>query len=152
MLEVYKQTKVLANGKVEIQIGREDQVRVVGDRDRLKQVLLNLVANAIEHTPENGVITLGLKRVDQWARLTVTDTGSGIPVEALPHIFERFYRLDASRSREDGQSGSGLGLSIAYWITRSHGGRIEVASDESRGTTFSVWLPVMVEEGTQRID
>lgn len=140
LLEVFKQAKVLAGNGVQVEIGREDQVRVIGDHDRLLQVLLNLVANALDHTPRGGQVTLALACVDDWARLTVSDTGPGIPKEDLPHIFERFYRVDRARVRKV-SGGAGLGLSIAYWITRSHSGRIEVASESGRGTTFSVWLP-----------
>ncbi len=85
-------------------------------------------------------MTLALSCIEDWARLTVTDTGPGIPQDEMPHIFERFYRVDPARLRND-TGGAGLGLSIAYWITRSHQGRIEVASEEGKGTTFSVWLP-----------
>jgi two-component system OmpR family sensor kinase len=143
MLEGYQQAKLLAQGRQEIRIGTEDQARVIGDRDRLKQVLLNLLANAIDHNPAGGTVTLSLARVDTWARLTVSDTGPGIPKEELPHIFERFYRVDPSRRR--GAGGAGLGLSIAYWITRMHDGRLEVASQEGSGTAFSVWLPLAPE-------
>lgn len=142
LLEVFQQAKVLSNGKVEIRVGHEDQARVVGDRDRLKQVLLNLLANALEHTPQGGKITLGLSCVGDHARLTVSDTGAGIAKEELPHIFERFYRIDVSRKRH-AFGGAGLGLSIAYWIVRSHDGRMEVASEVGKGTTFSVWLPLL---------
>jgi heavy metal sensor kinase len=141
LLEVYKQTKVLAQDRVEVRLGQEDQARVVGDRDRLKQMLLNLAANAIEYTPPGGVVTLGLARVGDRARLIVADTGPGIPQDELPHIFERFYRIDRSRKRTNG-GGAGLGLSIAYWIARSHNGHLEVASEVGQGTTFSVWLPL----------
>lgn len=141
LLEVYKQGKVLAQDRLEIRLGREDQARVVGDRDRLKQMLLNVVGNAIAYTPAGGQVTLGLTCVSGHARLTVSDTGPGIPQEELPHIFERFYRIDKSRRRLEG-GGAGLGLSIAYWIARSHQGRIEVASEVGKGTTFSVWLPL----------
>ncbi len=140
LLEVFKQAKVLASDSVQVELGREDQVRVIGDHDRLLQVLLNLIANALDHTPRGGKVTLALACVDDWARLTVSDTGPGIPKEDLPHIFERFYRVDRSRVRKV-SGGAGLGLSIAYWITRSHDGKIEVASEQGRGTTFSVWLP-----------
>jgi heavy metal sensor kinase len=140
VLEVFQQSKVLAQERVEVRLGQEDQARVLGDRDRLKQVLLNLASNAIEYTPQGGTVTLGLACVGDWARVTVSDTGPGIPQEELPHIFERFYRVDRSRKRT-GAGGAGLGLSIAYWITRSHDGRLEVASEVGRGTTFSVWLP-----------
>jgi two-component system, OmpR family, sensor kinase len=140
VLEVFQQSKVLAKERVEVRLGQEDQARVMGDRDRLKQVLLNLMSNAIEYTPPGGTVTLGLACVGDWARVTVSDTGPGIPQDELPHIFERFYRVDRSRKRT-GQGGAGLGLSIAYWITRSHDGRLEVASEVGKGTTFSVWLP-----------
>lgn len=141
MLEVFKQAKVLAQERLEVRLGREDQACVIGDRDRLKQMLLNLVANGIAYTPAGGRVTLALACVGDHARLTVSDTGPGIPPEELPHIFERFYRTDKSRKRTNG-GGAGLGLSIAYWIARSHQGRIEVASEVGKGTTFSVWLPL----------
>ena len=145
MLEVYRQAKVLANDKIAIKIGREDQARVTGDRDRLKQVILNLVANAIEHTDNEGEIRLDLLCNGVSARLSVSDTGQGIPSEDLPHIFERFYRRDPSRTRRSG-GGAGLGLSIAYWITRSHDGTIEVKSKEEQGSTFTIVLPLLTNE------
>jgi signal transduction histidine kinase len=148
MLEVFKQAKVLASNGVRVEIGREEQVQVRGDKDRLKQVLLNLVANALDHTGSGGVVTLSLGCVEGWARLTVSDTGRGMPQEELPHIFERFYRIDPARRRSD-LGGAGLGLSIAYWITRSHNGRIEVASEVGKGTTFSVWLPQVGENSVE---
>lgn len=141
MLEVFQQAKILSNDQIQVSIGQEDQVRVIGDRDRLKQVMLNLVANALEHTDENGSVILSLARVEDHARFTVSDTGPGISKKELPHIFERFYRIDPSRKRKD-RGGAGLGLSIAYWITRSHRGRLEVASQPGKGSTFSVWLPL----------
>jgi signal transduction histidine kinase len=144
MLEVFQQAKVLTNDKTAVVLGQEDQARVIGDRDRLKQVMLNLVANAIEHSIEDGSVTLGLACIEDHARFTVTDTGPGIPKDELPHIFERFYRIDPSRKRKD-RGGAGLGLSIAYWITRSHKGRLEVASEPGKGSTFSVWLPLESE-------
>jgi signal transduction histidine kinase len=103
-------------------------------------VLLNLLANALDNTPAGGKVTLALACVEGWARLTVSDTGRGIPQDELPHIFERFYRIDSARKRNQ-HGGAGLGLSIAYWITRAHRGRIEVASEPGKGATFSVWLP-----------
>lgn len=141
MLEVFQQAKILSNDQIKVSIGQEDQARVIGDRDRLKQVMLNLVANALEHTNKNGSVTLSLARVEDHARFTVSDTGSGIPKEELAHIFERFYRVDPARKRKN-RGGAGLGLSIAYWITRSHRGRLEVASEPGKGSTFSVWLPL----------
>ena len=144
LLEVYHESQVLTAG-VNLLIGDIDQAIVMGDRDRLKQLLLNLVSNALKYTPEGGRVTLGLARVNNWARLVVADTGIGIPADELPYVFERFYRVDKARSRMQG--GAGLGLSIAQRIAQVHGGRIEVASDSanSRGTTFSVWLPLAPE-------
>jgi signal transduction histidine kinase len=87
-------------------------------------------------------VMLGLTRVGQWARMTVSDNGVGIPPESLSRVFDRFYRVDAARSRESG--GAGLGLAIAQHIAAAHGGRIEAASDgvPGRGAVFSVWLPL----------
>lgn len=142
MLEVFQQARVLAREGVTLRIGREDQARVEGDRDRLKQVFLNLVANALEHTPSPGTVTLDLICEGQWAVWRVTDTGPGIPAADLPNIFERFYRRDPSRKRKPG-GGAGLGLSIAYWITRSHGGDIQVESKVGSGSAFTVRLPLL---------
>ena len=83
----------------------------------------------------------GLSCADDYSKFTVSDTGAGIPDSELPYIFERFYRVDPSRKRRD-NGGAGLGLSIAYWITRSHKGRVEVESEQGKGTTFTVWLPL----------
>ncbi len=149
LLDVYRQATVLAGGKVTVSIGEEDQARVSGDQDKLKQVLLNLVSNAIKYTPPGGKVTMGLACVTGWARLTVADTGIGIPPEDLPNVFDRFYRVDKSRTRdansESGKApgGSGLGLSIAKWIAQAHGGRLEVSSQLGKGSCFSLWLPLI---------
>jgi two-component system, OmpR family, sensor kinase len=142
LLEVYNQMQVLARDRVRLTIGNIDQVLVCGDRDRLKQVIVNLVGNSINYTPKDGEVVVGLGKVSDRAQLTVTDTGPGIAQEDLPHIFERFYRGEKSRTRQKDGKGFGLGLSIAYWIVRNHGGRIEVNSVMGKGSTFCVWLPL----------
>lgn len=144
LFEVFQQMRTLAGERIQLRIGEIDQVQVTGDHDRLKQVLVNLVGNAIQYTPAGGSVTLSLQKTDEQARLIVRDTGSGIPAQDLPHIFERFYRGERSRKRTSGSqsSGFGLGLSIAYWIVRNHGGNIEVDSSEGQGTTFCIWLPI----------
>lgn len=142
LLEVFQQASVLADGKAEVRIGDFDQVQICGDRDRIKQVLLNLISNAINHTPENGKIEVSLGKENQWARIYVKDTGIGISPEDLSHVFERFYRGEKSRSRSQDGKGFGLGLSIANLIVQNHGGRIEVNSILGEGSTFCVWLPL----------
>lgn len=137
LLEVYREAKLLAPA-LEIRLGEEDQASLLGDRDRLKQLLLNLVQNAVDHTPDGGQVTLSLCREGGWAYLSVADTGSGIPPEELPHIFERFYRVEKGRRR----GGAGLGLAIAQWIAHSHGGEISVKSELEEGSTFTLRLPL----------
>jgi signal transduction histidine kinase len=132
---------------VQIKLPEIDQIMINGDRDRLKQVLINLISNAIKYTPQGGEVVLSLAKVGEQARLIVRDTGQGIPADDLPHIFERFYRAEKSRTRSKA-GGFGLGLSIAYWIVNHHGGQIEVDSAEGKGTTFCIYLPVMKPEGS----
>jgi signal transduction histidine kinase len=142
VLEALSQMRVLARDRLTLRLGEIDQVLVCGDRDRLKQVLVNLIGNAVNYTPAGGEVIVGVGKVGQQARLTVSDTGPGIPLEDQPYLFERFYRGEKSRTRSKDSKGFGLGLSIAYWIVRHHGGRIEVDSTEGRGTTFAVWIPL----------
>lgn len=145
-LEVLHQMRILARDKLNLRLGEIDQVLVCGDRDRLKQVLVNLIGNAIQYTPSGGEVNVSLGKAGDQARLIVHDTGPGIPPEDLPHVFERFYRGEKSRTRSRDGKGFGLGLSIAYWIIRNHGGRIEVDSKEGQGTTFCVWLPLAQDD------
>ncbi len=144
LLEVFHEMRVLAGNKVRLKMADIDQLQVNGDRDRLKQVLLNLVGNAIQYTPQGGEVFLSLAKVGEQARVIVRDTGPGIPAEDLPFIFERFYRAEKSRTRSK-TSGFGLGLSIAQWIVENHGGTIKVESKEGKGTTFAIWLPLLVD-------
>ena len=113
---------------------------------RLRQMFWNLLDNAVQYTPEGGKVFLSHAVFDPgWVRVTVKDTGIGIPPEHLEHIFERFYRIDKHRSRAQG--GSGLGLAICRWIAEAHGGRIEVRSSPGQGSSFMVHLPLQKQEG-----
>ncbi len=110
-----------------------------GDAERLRQVFYNLLDNAIKYTPESGQVTVRLEQQDQSARVTIQDTGIGIPAEHLQHVFERFYRVDKARTRAEG--GTGLGLSIAESIVKAHYGTIRLQSVAGMGTTCEVVLP-----------
>jgi heavy metal sensor kinase len=111
-------------------------VKVEGDRARMKQVVVNLLDNAIKYTPNGGRVRLNIRSEDGCAVLDVADDGIGIPPEALPHVFKRFYRVDGSRSREQG--GAGLGLSIVKSICAAHGAQVEVASVPGKGSRFRI--------------
>jgi signal transduction histidine kinase len=139
LLEVHRELRPLA-GDVQLRLGHEDQIVVQGDRDRVKQALLNLGINALQHTPPGGTVTLGMARQDGYAALTVTDSGQGIGPDDLPYIFERFYRADRSRSRHHG--GAGLGLAIVKWVAEAHNGRVDVVSHQGVGSQFSLLLPL----------
>ncbi len=142
LLEVFQQARTLASDKLTVELSEIDQVQIIGDRDRLKQLLLNLAANAIQYTPAGKKVTLGLRRGESQVELFVQDTGPGIPSKDIPHIFDRFYRAERSRKRS-ATSGFGLGLSIADWIVKKHNGKIDVASVEGEGTLFTVRLPLV---------
>ncbi len=123
------------------------QVPVAGDRARIKQIIVNLLDNAIKYTQPGGRVCLSVGTFEGRARLEVEDNGIGIPTEAQPHIFERFFRVDKARSREMG--GAGLGLSIVKSICAAHGGRVEFQSIEGAGSRFRVELPL---NGRSRLD
>ncbi|MFC1938626.1 sensor histidine kinase [Chloroflexota bacterium] len=126
------------SGSHKIVTRHAEDLTVKGDKHRLRQLLGNLIDNAIRHTPEDGTISLSLYQDGEWARLEVEDTGVGIPDEELPHIFNRFHRVDKARSRERG--GAGLGLALVKQIAEQHEGMVAVKSMTGRGSTFTVWL------------
>lgn len=148
VLEVVRELRPLAEG-VTLRPELQAQVEIVGDRDRLKQALLNLVVNGLQYTPPGGNITVGLEPDEFGATLWVRDTGAGIAPADLPHVFERFYRADRTRAQRTG--GAGLGLSIVQWVAEAHGGRVSVASDPRHGTTFTLTLPFLQAEDALRV-
>lgn len=116
-------------------------VEVEGDPDMLRQVFDNLLDNALKYTPPFGIVTVRGHCINDQAIIEVSDTGVGIPADALPRVFDRFFRVDASRSRRTG--GTGLGLSIAKAVVERHGGTIEAASTLGQGSTFRILLPIL---------
>ena len=137
-----EQMKLLAEDKeICLEADLEPQVVFTGDRYRIKQVLLNLIDNAIKYCPSGSEVNVRLFREAETIVLEVFDNGPGIPPDALRYLFDRFYRLDKARSRELG--GCGLGLSICKSICEGHGGRIETRSQRDMGTTFRVTLPAL---------
>jgi signal transduction histidine kinase len=147
--EVLSEVEVVRSGR-EVRV--EDQVSddiplVFADRERLHQVLFNLLDNAVRLTPPGGEVVVSAHRVDGRCEVSVADTGPGIPAEHLPRLFERFYRVDPARARDDG--GTGIGLAIARSVVEAHGGRIRAESEVGRGSVFTFDLPVAPETGTE---
>jgi len=139
-----EQMSLLATDRaISIECDSSSAVAVEGDRARLKQVIVNLLDNAIKYTPRGGHVALSVRREGAWAVLEVTDNGLGIPQEAVPHVFKRFFRADSSRSREPG--GAGLGLSIVQSICAAHGAEVEAISTPGKGSTFRVRHPLATE-------
>jgi len=133
--------EVLCHEKgLSFQLGQPQDLLLKGDEARLRELFMNLLDNAIIYTPSRGTVSVSLRREGQTAVVVVKDTGVGIPAEDIPFIFERFYRVDKSRSRAEG--GTGLGLAICRHIAEAHGGKIQVESQVRVGSSFSVWLPL----------
>lgn len=141
--EAYREARLVAKDRdLKIRIGDLDAVRANADSDRLKQLLANLLDNAIKFTPDGGTITVSLRREPCDAIIEVADTGIGISAEDQQRVFDRFFQADTSRVRAVGNNeGVGLGLSIAKWVADAHGGEINVFSTPGEGTTFTVRLP-----------
>jgi heavy metal sensor kinase len=139
---VLGELRALAEAKgVSLRFDRGDAAPVVaGDPDGLRRAFANLVENGVKYTPPGGSVVVQAGSSGGAARVEVADTGEGIPAEHLPRVFDRFYRVDKARSREQG--GAGLGLSIARGVVEAHGGRVELASQVGRGTTATVTLPL----------
>ncbi len=142
---IHKETLLLDGNTHRVTADIEDGVLVCADRAKIKQALRIFVENALKYTPPDGAIHLTLDQTGGEVRVTVRDTGIGIPAKDMGHIFTRFYRGDRSRSRRTG--GYGLGLPIARTILTAHSGRIRVTSREGAGTTVEVLLPAAGEKG-----
>ena len=130
--------------RVRLAVEEQPTTPISGDADDLERLVLNLLENAIKYNRPEGTVTVRLRKGVSQVVLEVADTGLGIPQESLSRIFERFYRVDKSRAREEG--GTGLGLAIVKHVAQAHGGQVEVESRAGRGSTFRVRLPVAAED------
>lgn len=140
--EAFEHMRPLA-AKLELTMPRLDSAVVMGSPDWLRELVLNLLDNAIKYTPQGGDVSLSLQAWGRWAELAVTDTGIGIPHESQSRVFDRFYRVDKARSRASG--GMGLGLAIVKAIVDVHGGQISVVSEPGQGSSFVVRLPLVTD-------
>ena len=139
--DVFADAQILAKpANIEVQLATCEPVTIQGDRHRLRQLLLNLVDNAIKYNAPGGLVNIALTRVHEYAELLVSNTGPGIPAESLPRVFDRFYRADPAHG--DDVEGCGLGLSIAQWITSAHNGSVKIKSAPSELTIVTVCLPL----------
>lgn len=140
--ELHEDGEMLAEKKhISVILDDVESLSVMGDSVRLRQLVLNLLDNAVKYTPEHGTISMSLVRENGSAKIVVQDNGIGIPAEDLSKIFDRFYRVEKGRSREMG--GTGLGLSIVQWIAEIHSGSVSVQSELNKGSIFSVFLPLI---------
>jgi heavy metal sensor kinase len=147
IVELSTNIEALAQDKgIKFTVDAQESLIVNGDKVKLRQLFINILENAIRYTPNDGNISVSAVKKDGNALVAISDTGIGIPPEHLPHIFERFYRVDKARSRAEG--GVGLGLAIAKYIAESHGGKIELESQVGKGTTFRITIPLKKNEPT----
>ena len=138
LMKVFGDAKRLGRGQ-RLELGMVTPCLIEGDRDRLTQLILILLDNAIRYTPAGGLVRASLIQDGDRVLIKVEDSGIGISTQDLPHVFDRFFRADPARTRDPG--GTGLGLSIARWIARQHNGEVEISSEADRGTTVRVRLP-----------
>jgi heavy metal sensor kinase len=139
--EIFEDSQIISMKKgIKVILESTDKILLTGDKIRLRQLFLNLVENAVKYNRKNGEIKIRLVKDSRYAIVAIEDTGIGIPIENGEKIFDRFFRVDKSRSRSEG--GTGLGLAISKWIAEKHGGKIEYKSQVDSGSTFFVYLPL----------
>jgi two-component system OmpR family sensor kinase len=144
--DVARAAQVLASEKdVTVQHSVADEAAFTGDEELLRRMIANLVENAVKHAPSGSSVQLELVRDADAYRITVTDTGAGIPAEVQPQIFERFYRGDSARRRDGDSGGAGLGLAIARWVARQHRGDVSLDRSAPGETTFKIQLPIRAD-------
>ena len=140
--DVVRAARVLASTRnVSIEAATIPSAALTGDEDLIRRLMVNLLDNAIRYTPAGSTVRVDLEQASGGYALSISDHGPGIPADVQPHIFERFYRADAARTRRDGaDGGAGLGLALARWIAEAHGGHLTLAQSSEAGTTFTAFL------------
>jgi signal transduction histidine kinase len=140
--EVVSAARIVASTKeVRIECNGASSASFVGDEELIRRMLVNLLDNAVRHSPSGAVVTVDLHAVESGYSIVVADQGPGIPPESQSHIFERFYRADPSRTRGARDGGAGLGLALARWVAHLHSGTVTLTSSSNTGSTFTVALP-----------
>lgn len=136
---VYKQKADKENKKLSLNLNENTDIRIIGDSDRIRQVVINILDNAIKYTPENGNITISVARIQKYVKIIISDDGKGISKKDLPHIKEKFYKAD------NNVRGTGIGLAVADEIIKMHSGEINISSELGKGTTIEIILPIIKE-------
>ena len=123
-----------------LELNGNTDIRLIGDKDRIRQVIINILDNAIKYTPENGNISISVARIQKYVKIIISDSGKGIPQKDLPHIKEKFYKAD------NNVRGTGIGLAVADEIIKMHAGEINISSEVGKGTTVEIILPIINKE------
>lgn len=138
--DIYKQKAINEKRNLSLELNGNTDIRLIGDKDRIRQVIINILDNAIKYTHENGNISLSVARIQKYVKIIVSDDGKGIPQKDLPHIKEKFYKAD------NNVRGTGIGLAVADEIIKMHSGEINISSEVSKGTTVEIILPIINKE------
>ena len=136
----YKQKAIKENIDLKLDLNDNTDIRIIGDKDRIRQVIINILDNAIKYTHSNGNISIGVARIQKYVKIIISDNGKGIPAKDLPHIKEKFYKSD------NNVRGTGIGLAVADEIIKMHSGEINISSEVSKGTTVEIILPIIKEQ------
>ena len=137
---IYKQKAIKENIDLKLDLNDNTDIRIIGDKDRISQVIINILDNAIKYTPSKGNIFISVARIQKYVKIIISDNGKGIPSKDLPHIKEKFYKSD------NNVRGTGIGLAVADEIIKMHAGEINISSEVSKGTTVEIILPIIKEQ------
>ena len=137
---IYKQKAINEKRNLSLELNGNTDIRLIGDKDRIRQVIINILDNAIKYTPENGNISISVARIQKYVKIIISDSGKGIPQKDLPHIKEKFYKAD------NNVRGTGIGLAVADEIIKMHAGEINISSEVGKGTTVEIILPIINKE------